>query len=61
MSPKFRLLYLFLGFAGLFCLVYYVVTSFPDVNPINVLLITIPDIIFFSLAYKTYPVENDLK
>jgi hypothetical protein len=60
MNPKFRILYLLLGFSGLIYLGYYVISSFPDFNPVGVLLITIPDIVFFALAYKTYPVENDL-
>jgi hypothetical protein len=60
MNPKFRFLYLFLGFSGLLFLIYYVIISFPNINPAYVLAITIPDMLFFSLAYKTFPVENDL-
>ncbi len=55
MNPKYRPLYLLLGIAGLFLLFYYGLTTFPDVNPINILCITVPDMLFVYLAYKTYP------
>jgi len=58
MNPKLRFLYLFLGFAGLFCLVYNIVTTFPNISRLNVVSIAILDILFFSLAYRTYPVED---
>jgi hypothetical protein len=62
MNQKFRYLYLLLGFAGLIYLVYHVISNFNEgVNPINVLLITIPDMLFFFLAYKTYPIETEPK
>jgi hypothetical protein len=60
MNPKFRFVYLVLGFSGLLFLIYYVMVTFPDVNPAYVLAITIPDMLFFAFAYKTFPVENDL-
>jgi len=33
-------------------------STLPDINPISVLIITVPDMLFFFLAYKTYPVES---
>jgi len=62
MNPKFRSIYLLLGFTGLLYLVYHAISTFADgINPISVLLIAIPDMVFFFLAYKTYPVENEVK
>jgi uncharacterized membrane protein len=58
MNPKFRALYLLLGFVGLAVLIYEIISTLPDVNPINVLIVTVPDMLFFFLAYKTYPVEE---
>jgi hypothetical protein len=55
MDAKFRLLYLLAGGAGLVYLFYYLIASFPDVDPAHVLVITIPDMLFFFLAYRTYP------
>ena len=62
MNPRFRYLYLLFGFLGLLYLVYHVIVNFNEgVNPINVLLITVPDMVFFFLAYKTYPAEETAK
>ena len=62
MNPKYRFVYLLLGFIGLGYLAYHIITTFEDgVNPGFVLLITIPDMVFFFLAYKTYPAENEMK
>jgi hypothetical protein len=59
MNPKFRPVYLFFGFVGLALLVYYIVsTAFMDINPATVLLIALPDMVFFFFAYKTYPEEE---
>jgi hypothetical protein len=58
MNPKFRFVYLLLGFVGLGLLIYQVMSTLPDINPISVLIITVPDMLFFFLAYKTYPVES---
>lgn len=57
MNYVFRFVYLLLGIAGLVLLGYHVIETFPDVNPIDILVITIPDLLFFFLAYKTYPDE----
>jgi hypothetical protein len=61
MNIALRFFYLLGGIAGLALLGYQVVVTFPDINPINVLVITIPDMVFFFLAYKTYPVGESLK
>jgi len=57
MNPKFRVLYLSIGFIGLAILIYDAIATFPDINEKVVLLITIPDMVFFFMAYKTYPPE----
>ena len=59
MNPKLRPLYLIFGLANLVWLFYYGYTAFPDYNPINILVITIPDMLIFYLAYKTYPEESE--
>ena len=58
MNPKFRAFYLLGGTIGLVLLIYQAITTYPDINPASVLFITIPDMVFFFLAYKTYPVEE---
>ena len=61
MIAKLRAFYLFFGFLGLAFLLYQVIVAYPDFNPINVLMITIPDMLLFLLAYRTYPVEPSEK
>jgi hypothetical protein len=56
MNPKYRLIYLVLGFAGLIVLIYHLATNLFE-YPGEVLMIAIPDMILFFCAYKTYPVE----
>lgn len=58
MNPKYRSLYLLIGFVGLAFLGYDAFTNYPDLNPARILLISFPDMVFFYLAYKTYPVEE---
>ncbi len=58
MSNKFRYVYLFFGFTGLLFLIYQLIDTYQDFNPVSILLISIPDMVFFFLAYKTYPVEE---
>jgi hypothetical protein len=55
MDAKFRWVYLPVAGAGLIYLVYTAITTFPDIDVERVLLITIPDMLFFFLAYRTYP------
>ena len=59
MDSKFRILYLLFGFAGLAFLIFNLITTIQDINPLSVLSITVPDLVFFLLAYKTYPAENE--
>jgi hypothetical protein len=58
MNPKFRFFYLLGGTIGLVFLIYQAIITYPDINPASVLMITIPDMVFFFLAYKTYPIET---
>jgi len=48
--------YLLIGFLGFIGLVYLVVDTYPFIDPGYVLLIATADMVFFYLAYKTYPV-----
>jgi hypothetical protein len=57
MNPKFRFLYLIGGTIGLVTLFYQGIVAWPDVDPVRVLIIAIPDMVLFFLAYKTYPAE----
>jgi hypothetical protein len=59
MDPKFRSVYLVFGFSGLAFLIYHVIVTFRDINPASVLVISLIDMVFFYMAYKTYPVENE--
>jgi hypothetical protein len=66
MNPKYRSIYLLLGFAGLIYLVYQIIANFAlfgtdGINPVSILLIAIPDMALFFLAYKTYPAESTVK
>jgi hypothetical protein len=61
MSSLLRFLYLICGIAGLVLLVYRVIETFPDINPMDVLVITVPDMLFFFLAYKTYPAQEPVR
>ena len=58
MNPKFRAFYLLGGTAGLVLLIYQAIVTYPDIDPAIVLLITIPDMVFFYLAYQTYPADD---
>lgn len=57
MNPKFRALYLIFGTIGLALLIFEVVLGLPNIDPVMVLAIAVPDMLFFYLAYKTYPDE----
>lgn len=66
MNPKYRSIYLLLGFAGFGYLIYHIIATVAlfgpyGLNPGTILLIAIPDMVVFFLAYKTYPVESDVK
>jgi len=57
-NPRFRLLYLLFGIAGLLLLVYCVISNLFEIDLYAVLSISIPDMFFFYLAYKTYPADE---
>jgi hypothetical protein len=62
MNVKFRYLYLLLGAVGFVMLFYYFFQNLPDISnidPIRILVIAVPDMLFFFLAYKTYPPEKE--
>ena len=46
---------LLVAITGFFMLGYYYYAVFPAVSAQTVLCIAIPDMMFFYLAYKTYP------
>jgi len=58
MNPKYRLLYLLIGFAGFFFLIYDTIATLPEIDPLRALLVALPDMVIFFLAYRTYPVEE---
>jgi hypothetical protein len=61
MNLILRYVFTLAGTAGLGLLIYMVVETFPDTDPVDVLIITIPDIVLFFIAYKTYPAEVSVK
>lgn len=66
MNPKYRAVYLLFGFTGLLYLLYHLIVNFAiygiyGLNPGVILLIAIPDLVLFFLAYKTYPSEREVK
>ena len=58
MNAKYFTLYLMIAFAGLIFLALDSFIGYRDIDPGRVLMIAIPDMIFFYLAYKTCPVEK---
>ena len=61
MNPKFRLVYLIIGFTGLAALILQFLINLPDINEVIILYIAVPDMLFFFLAYKTYPPDSPKK
>lgn len=61
MNLILRYVFTLAGIAGLSLLIYMVVETFPDINPVDVLIIAIPDMLLFFVAYKTYPAEVPVK
>ena len=55
MNSKFRPLFLLLGFAGLFLLLFQLIANIQNLDLVLVLTIAVPDMFFFYLAYLTYP------
>ncbi len=60
-NPKFRSLYLFIAVAGFAFLVYRIADTFSDIDPQDTLFISLADMVFFYLAYKTYPNQQPAK
>jgi hypothetical protein len=60
-NPKFRFFYLLLATAGLAFLIYLIIDTFSDIDPLDTLLISLADMLFFYLAYKTYPDQHPVK
>jgi len=58
MNAKYFTLYLMIAFAGLIFLALDSFIGYRDIDPGRVLMIAIPDMIFFYLAYKTCPAEK---
>lgn len=52
------MLYLLIGFAGFFFLIYDTIITLPEINPVRALLVALPDMVIFYLAYRTYPIEE---
>jgi len=61
MSPKYRYLYLTVGAIGLILLFYQIISNLPEIDPVRILVIAVPDMLFVFLAYKTYPPEPEVK
>jgi hypothetical protein len=61
MNPKYRYFYLSIGLAGLILLIYQIISNLPEIDPVRILVIAVPDIVFVFLAYKTYPPEPEAK
>ena len=59
MNPKLRPLYLLLGAAGLFTLVFQILYFLPNFDLYMILTISLPDMLFFYLAYLTYPPDPE--
>ncbi len=61
MNPKYRYLYLSIGAIGFILLFYQIISDLPEIDPIRILCISVPDMVFFYLAYKTYPPEPQVR
>jgi hypothetical protein len=61
MNPKYRYLYLSVGAVGFALLFYKIISDLPEIDPVRILCISIPDMVFFFLAYKTYPADVEVK
>jgi hypothetical protein len=59
MNAKFRPLYLLVGFAGLFFLFFRIIADLQNLDLVLVISVAVPDMLFFYLAYLTYPPEAD--
>ena len=61
MNPKYRYLYLSVGAIGFILLFYQIISDLPEIDPIRILCISVPDMVFFYLAYKTYPPKPQMR
>jgi hypothetical protein len=61
MNPKYRYLYLSVGMIGFVILFYKIISDLPEIDPVRILCISVPDMVFFFFAYKTYPPEPEIK
>jgi uncharacterized membrane protein len=59
MNPKFRYLYIIAGSVALVLLIVQIITTYPDVSLMEVLLNALPSLLFYYLAYKTYHEKQD--
>jgi len=59
MNPKFRNLYLIGGTVALVLLIVQVIMTYPYMNAQGILLNTLPALLLYYLAYKTYHVHKD--
>ena len=58
LNAKFRMLYICCGIVGYMLLFYYMIETLPYSNYAVIMTIAAIDMIFFSLAYKTYPAKK---
>jgi hypothetical protein len=59
MNAKFRPLYLLIGFAGLFYLLFQIIANIANLDLVLILSVAVPDMFFFYLAYLTYPADPE--
>lgn len=59
MSGKFFYLYFVGGTVALALLVYEIIASYPHVKSQGALFYTVPTLLLYYMAYKTWHVKND--
>jgi hypothetical protein len=59
MNPKFLALYTIAGTLALLLVIYQVVTTYPELNVVRIVLNSILSLFFYYLAYKTYHEKKD--
>lgn len=47
-----------LGFAGLAFLFWDTLMAYPEISPLRTLVVALPDLVIFFLAYRTYPADD---
>jgi len=58
LNAKFRMAYILCGIIGYIFLFYYMMDTLPYSNYAEIMLIAAGDMVFFALAYKTYPANE---